>query len=399
MKNNFSQYFYASLDKVLLIPTAFQIATGLAPLLFLKILFSNFPDQTVIRVEQLFAITIFCSVVINWSSNLFLARIYSRLLSSGSYLTILFNRFLLSIICSIFIILLSEFLNLIPSEETFLYACFIIFIAQILDPSWIYIGKKKLYIPQLQIIVQYSLATTLLLLSYDPIKSIAFSWLVSSIIFLMPVVKEIKIYRISLSLSRRIFRRFLLPTSSEIGTSLFSKLDVLYVASILSPQTAVIYIILRKHVLALQSVLFAALRLLYIETNSARLVSFNKGFQFYIILGVIFGSVAIYFSITSFFGRELDFEALGALLIFILGVPIGYIKNRAQFQSIYKRGLFQLDLSLTVSAFLIYVINLFIITNFGPKFLILMVVIRISCDLTYLLGYEFYKLIFKQTDT
>ena len=387
------KYFQASLDKVIFVPTLLQIFSGLAPLIFLKILFSDYSDSTIIRVEQLFAITIFCSVLIAWSSNLFLARIYSRLLNSGAYTTIILTKAILALLCLLILEFFSSVLNVLPNDSSFFLASCVILLTHVLDISWVYIGKKKLFIPQLQLIVQYGLAIILISNDFEPLTAIPISWFLAILIFYIPILGEIRFNKFSISLSYRILRRFFFPTSSEVATSLFSKLDVVYVASILSPKTAVIYILLRKHVIALQSVLFASLRLLYIEQNEAKLDTYNLGFRAYIFIGLICGSALILFSVVYFFQVQLDFNGLMALGVFLSGIPLGYLKNKTQFQEVYRKSLFKLDLTLTLSSFIFYVFCLVAMSIFSLESLVLMVLIRIASDLIYLSLFKIYKII------
>ena len=387
------KYFHASLDKVIFVPTLLQIFSGLAPLIFLKILFSDYSDSIIIRVEQLFAITIFCSVLIAWSSNLFLARIYSRLLNSGAFITIILTKAILALFCLLILEFFSSVIKVLPNDTSFYLACCVILLTHVLDVSWIYIGKKKLFIPQLQLILQYGLAIILISNNFEPLTAIPISWFIAILIFYIPILREIRLNKFSISLSYRILRRFFFPTSSEVATSLFSKLDVVYVASILSPKTAVIYILLRKHVIALQSVLFAALRLLYIEQNETKLDSYSLGFRAYIFVGLVCGSTLILLSIVYFFQAQLDFNGFLALGVFLLGIPLGYLKNKTQFQEVYKMSLFKLDLALTLSSFIFYIFCLVTMSIFSLESLILMVLIRIASDLIYLNLFKIYKII------
>ena len=348
------------MDKAVLYPTILQLFTALAPLLFFKFVFGRYTPAEIINLEILFVINAFFAVITNWSSTLFLSRVLLRFSKSGAVTTLLFNRALivLGIIAILYLVqMLVDFKGWNPD---LIFAICIILISQIFDSSFYYVGLKKLYIPQLQLMLQYGLALSLISFGADLFWSVALSWLIVTLCFFISILNKLNFSCVRFSLSKRIFKSFLMPTMSEVTTSIFSKLDVLFVANILSPTSAVIYILIRKHVLAAQSIIFASIRLLYLERNEESLRNIQSLIKMYIFVVCTVGVFAIYLSILLLFNYDLEFIEILALILFTAGIPLGYEKVRMQLQYAYKQGRFRLDLIATITVVISYILSFFV---------------------------------------
>ena len=370
-------------NKAVLYPTVLQLFTAVAPLMFFRFVFQGYPPAEIIIIELLFVFNAFCAVITSWSSTLFLSRIYARLAKSGAFSTILFNRSITVGCIFVVFIIIQQFTELLPEKTEFLFALLLILVSQIFDSSWFYVGQKKLYMPQLQLICQYCLALTMCYYESPILLAIGVSWLILSICFFIPTLKVIRFSPVRLSLSLRIFRRFSLPTLSEIATSLFSKLDVLYASVLLTPANAVVYILFRKHILAIQSVIFASIRLLYLERDPEELAKINSLIRVYVTLACTLGVIAVYCSVLVFFGYDMSSDDVIALIVFAIGIPLGYYKVQTQLQYAYINGFFVLDLLASFFVFAIYMLCIGVFSFLFTDLLIWMVLARISNDVVY----------------
>ena len=370
-------------NKVVLYPTVLQLFTALVPLIFFRFVFQGYPTSEIITIELLLVFGAFCGVITSWSSTLFLSRMYSRLAKSGAISTILFNR---SVIVGCIVVIFSfaqQFTYAIPTKTEFSFSLLLVLVSQIFDSSWFYVGQKKLYMPQLQLICRYCLALTMCYIGSPILLAVGVSWLILSIVFFIPILKVIRFGPVRLSLSLRIFRRFSLPTLSEIATSLFSKLDVLYASVFLAPANAVVYILLRKHILAIQSVIFASIRLLYLERDQEKLAKIGSLIRLFVTLTSTLGVIAVYFSVLVLFEYDMSKGDIGALIVFAIGIPLGYFKVQTQLQYAYINGFFLLDLLASIFVFTIYILGIQFFSYVFTDLLIWMVLARISNDVVY----------------
>ena len=370
-------------NKVVLYPTVLQLLTAIVPLIFFRFVFQGYSPSEIITIELLLVFGAFCGVITSWSSTLFLSRMYSRLSKSGAISTILFNR---SVTVGCIVVIFSSmqlFTDVMPGKTEFLFALLLVLISQIFDSSWFYVGQKKLYVPQLQLICRYSLALTMCYFESPILLAVGISWLILSIGFFIPILKVIRFGPVRLSLSLRIFRRFSLPTLSEIVTSLFSKLDVLYASVFLAPANAVVYILLRKHILAIQSVIFASIRLLYLERDQEELAKIGSLIRLFVTLTSTFGVIAVYWSVSVLFKYNMSIDDVIALIIFAIGIPLGYYKVQTQLQYAYINGFFLLDLLASIFVFAMYMLGIQFFSYVFTDLLIWMVLARIGNDVVY----------------
>tara|TARA_B100000787_G_scaffold30935_1_gene20783 strand:- start:9597 stop:10829 length:1233 start_codon:yes stop_codon:yes gene_type:complete len=370
-------------NKAVLYPTVLQLFTAVAPLMFFRFVFQGYPPAEIIIIELLFVFNAFCAVITSWSSTLFLSRIYSRLAKSGAFSTILFNRSITVGCIFVVFFIIQQFTAVIPETSDFLFTLLLFLVAQMFDSSWFYVGQKKLYMPQLQLICQYCLAFIMCYYEAPILLAIGVSWLTISICFFIPIVKVVRFGPVRLSLSLRIFRRFSLPTLSEIATSLFSKLDVLYASVLLTPANAVVYILLRKHILATQSIIFASIRLLYLERDPEELAKINSLIRLYVTLACTLGVIAVSWSVSVLFEYDMSSDDVIALIIFAIGIPLGYYKVQTQLQYAYINGFFVLDLLASFFVFAMYMLCIGVFSFLFTDLLIWIVLARISNDVVY----------------
>lgn len=368
-----------------------QLFAALAPLLFLRIVFRAHEASEIVQMEVLLAIFAFSATISNWSGNLFLARSYARLLKSGAFTTILINRLILIVILFIVLLIIDGLSATVSLDTRFLMALALMHLGQLIDISWVYIGQKKLYIPQIQIFTQYLFASLMLVNNVDLFVSIAISWVIVPIIFYYPLRRIIRFGSYRKSLSEKFFKIYWKPTLAELSTSLFSKLDVIYASVLLGPNSALLYIVLRKHIVALQGVIFSAVRLQYLERNQKLLEKIGLTIQTYVYLASTIGVGFVYISVTVFFETNLSPLDLIALFILGVGILVAQSKNKLQFQHVYRNRLFSYDLIANFIVFVVYCLGILGLGHFFGITVLYLVALRVMNDVTYILSINVFR--------
>lgn len=366
-----------------LLPIFFQVSAIIVPFLYLHFALRQGQEKA-LDGEVLLSFLGFAAIAIDYSASTFIARLQARLLRAGGYATILVGRLVVALLTLSLCALISVGVGSTLSVINIAAFC-AGFLAIALDPSWIFIGRGNLWTPAALTTLRFAIATALTSEGFPPILGIGLGFLLGSVIFMIhgfrwirltPVVRP----RLFLGILKRLF----LPTTTDLTTALFSRLDVA-VASILLPvDQALMYTICRKLILGLQSVTFSSVRVLYIEKNKARRTENEAALLRLSLLSTAASpplcSIAIYYFM------DFSFTPTLILVIIILSslIMIGYFKNILQFAILYRNGLFLYDFLATQVAAISFGLMTLTLYVAHQQSAIIFAIIRVTTEIVYL---------------
>ena len=129
--------------------------------------------------------------------------------------------------------------------------------------------------------------------------------------------------------------------------------------------------------------IFASIRLLYLERDQEELAKIGSLIRLFVTLTSTFGVIAVYFSVWVLFEYDMSNEDIGALIVFAIGIPLGYYKVQTQLQYAYINGFFLLDLLASIFVFAMYMLGIQFFSYVFTDLLIWMVLARIGNDVVY----------------
>lgn len=351
---------------------------------FLFLFFSNklFETDYVVQSEVFISLISFIIIIIDYSSTLLLSKYANVIFNSGRFTTVIIFKFSLAFL--LLTILLIYFLLTNSLELLFISSIILVLIATIFDINWYYINKNELWVPQLQVFSRYLIAIILILCNLLPIISISISYVVVSFFVVSLNHKKININYFRFKFFKYLSIKYFYPTLSESTTSMFSKMDVFYANTMLHSKDMYSYIIIRKVLYALNSVVFSSVRSLFVLTNQKLIDKFKK-IQLLIVILSFFIGVPILIILSDFlFELELSQDNIYSFILFSLILFIGYLKNVIQLEKLFSFGLFKYEFIITLVSLIAFLtIPLFIKINT----LYLFILVRLSPDILYIIIY------------
>jgi hypothetical protein len=254
----------------------------------------------------------------------------------------------------------------------------------VFDPSWIYIGKRKLWIPAAIVSIRFGLAALLTSVGAQPVMALAISYLSSSLFFLsISGIRANDLDNIRTSIFIRILKRYYTPTLTEGVTAVFSRLDIAIAALLLQPSEALIYAVSRKLMLGINSVLFSSARIFYLERDANHLYVLQRRLTQYTWLAFVFSLPVSIFFIKFWFNLQIDFELIVTLLSLSMLILLGHKKILMQFGFFYVNQKFSMDLIYSVVSLLSFLSLLVILTFFDLNTAFTFSIARLMPDFLY----------------
>jgi len=371
------------LNRQLFWPALMQCLAMAAPFFYLRAAIAHSPNAAV-EGESILSIAGFAAIAIDFSASTFLARTQARLLNSGALTTILLGRFAVASIlffCSIAFLAVtgdSPFIGVIISLVAMLLGI-------VADPSWIYIGRGHLWIPAIIATIRFGVAAVLTLAGMLPILSLAIAFLISSLFFLALARLKLRFFgRFKWQLCIRLARRYYIPTLTEGLTAVFSRLDVAIAVAILPTQDALIYAVIRKLIVGLQSVAFSGARFFYLERDPNVLQSLQRALLKNTLLIMAGGLPLSLVVAVWWFNLPLKASVVSTLMLLAIIVLLGYRKTLVQFGHLYVHRRFSSDLLFSAVSMLGFAALCALLAQKDSPSVIAFASIRVAADLIYL---------------
>lgn len=372
-----------TMDRRILLPATAQILALVAPFLYLRVVVVNHGAASALSSELILSMAGFFAIAVDWSSMTFLSRTQARLLRGGAYFSILAAKLLVALVL---FAAAAVFLYSAPTSNgpSLVGIIAVVLLAIAIDPSWIHVGRGLVWVPPALSAFRFVCATLLSMWGIDPILALALSFCLGSVIFLLPVMRQLAWPgRLSWRLPVRVARRYYLPTFTDLLTAAFSRLDVALAAFLLSTDQALSYAVSRKLIVGLMSIAFSSSRLFYLERDAARLQSLKRSLVKTCTLIVLIGVPCAYVAATKVFlvpggfGLQLTLGCLAML------IPLGYAKTIIQFSYLYQSGRYGSNFAYSVMSLSVFVLSILIMAISGFDSVVLFSLIRVSADATY----------------
>jgi hypothetical protein len=359
-----------------------------APFFYLRAAIGHSRNAAV-EGESILSIVGFAAIAIDFSASTFLARTQSRLLNSGALTTILLGRLA---VASILLICSVVFLAVTGNSPLDGFA--VSLVAMLLgigaDPSWIYIGRGHLWVPAIIATIRFGAAALLTLTGMLPILSLAIAFLFSSLFFLALARLKLSFFgRFKWHLCIRLARRYYMPTLTEGLTAVFSRLDVAIAVAVLPTQDALIYAVIRKLIVGLQSVAFSGARFFYLERDPKALQSLQRALLKNTLL-ILAGGLPVSLVVAVWwFNLPLDTSVVSTLALLAIIVLLGYKKTLVQFGQLYVHRRFSSDLLFSAVSMLSFAALCALLAQSDSPSVIAFASIRVAADVIYLVMARF----------
>ena len=371
-------------DRRILLPAIAQVLALITPFVYLRTVVVGHGVEIAVASELILSITGFFTIVVDWSSTTFLSRSQARLLSSGAYFSILVSKLAAAFVllaCGVAFLTATT-----PHAHAYTGYIAMVMIGIALDPSWIYVGRGLLWVPPALGACRFGSATVPCLWGVDPILALALSFFLSSVIFLLPIVRQLVWpARLSLRLPARIVRRYYVPTITEFLTAAFSRLDTAVAAILLNTDQALMYAVSRKLTLGLLSVTFSSARLFYLERNRAKLLSLKLSMKRTAAVTMLVGVPCAYVLAAQVFLVPGEYGLILTLGCLALLFPLGYLKTLIQFTCLYQGRRYGDHLAFTAASLAVFVLGCGVIGIVGWDSAVLLALLRVTADAAYVL--------------
>jgi hypothetical protein len=376
------------LDRRLFWPALMQCLAMAAPFFYLRAAIGHSRNAAV-EGESILSIVGFAAIAIDFSASTFLARTQSRLLNSGALTTILLGRLA---VASILLICSVVFLAVTGNSplDGFAVSLVAMLLGIVADPSWIYIGRGHLWVPAIIATIRFGAAALLTLTGMLPILSLAIAFLFSSLFFLALARLKLSFFgRFKWHLCIRLARRYYMPTLTEGLTAVFSRLDVAIAVAVLPTQDALIYAVIRKLIVGLQSVAFSGARFFYLERDPKALQSLQRALLKNTLL-ILAGGLPVSLVVAVWwFNLPLDTSVVSTLALLAIIVLLGYKKTLVQFGQLYVHRRFSSDLLFSAVSMLSFAALCALLAQSDSPSVIAFASIRVAADVIYLVMARF----------
>jgi hypothetical protein len=359
-----------------------------APFFYLRAAIGHSRNAAV-EGESILSIVGFAAIAIDFSASTFLARTQSRLLNSGALTTILLGRLA---VASILLICSVVFLAVTGNSplDGFAVSLVAMLLGIVADPSWIYSGRGHLWVPAIIATIRFGAAALLTLTGMLPILSLAIAFLFSSLFFLALARLKLSFFgRFKWHLCIRLARRYYMPTLTEGLTAVFSRLDVAIAVAVLPTQDALIYAVIRKLIVGLQSVAFSGARFFYLERDPKALQSLQRALLKNTLL-ILAGGLPVSLVVAVWwFNLPLDTSVVSTLALLAIIVLLGYKKTLVQFGQLYVHRRFSSDLLFSAVSMLSFAALCALLAQSDSPSVIAFASIRVAADVIYLVMARF----------
>ena len=251
-----------------------------------------------------------------------------------------------------------------------------------LDASWVYVLKSRLWFIHSQPALRYSFALLFLIFGFSPVAALVFGFsLMVALNFYLLIHKNIGLKVPNLAFAYKIYKLNRSSVFSELVTSSYSRLDLIFAGVILQADEFVVYVTIRKFVLAMTIVATSSSRELYLCNQS----DYNQSVGMLIVSCFSFGLLGclslLLFSQVILSSAMLVNYGIAISLFFLL-LPIAAAKIVGQFGFLFRRKLFGHDLFITLLCFLFF-LGFLILVNTLDFGLLGIIAARLSVDFLY----------------
>lgn len=371
------------ISRMFAIPLVFQALSVIFPFVYLKLAYNQGLYQA-LSSELIQAIVGFGLVAIDFSAATFLAKKQRFLSIKGAVLTIISGRIVFSIAVFFVGCVIIHFSGGY-SSYTNLLSFFLILFSISIDPTWIMVGRGKVWFPSFVSIIRFSLASVFIICDIDAVLSLGLSYFLSSISLILYFRFDIfNSARVKFGLYTRIIKNYYIPTLSEALTATFSRLDVFFAVIILTPQDALTYTLTRKIIIGFQSLAQSGSKYIYLYAGDSGFSDIRKNFKILCYL-LFFVSIPVSIFVSVFlFQQDFNFNIIFSVVIMSFLVLATYYKTLYQFAYLYAARRFNIDIVCALFSCFSFLLlsSVLYFSNYGEPYLFAS--IRVFVDFSYI---------------
>lgn len=354
------------------------------PFIYLKLAYEQGLYQA-LSSEMLLSIAGFTLVAIDFSASTFLAKKYNLLCSKGAALSIFAGRLIFSLIAFIFgfsaIYISSNYLSL-----TNVFSLLLLLISSAFDPTWIMIGKGKVWFPSFVSILRFFSASILVLSGVNAALAIGLSYIAISFILIYFVREQVfNNVEVRIKLYLRIIRNYYIPTISEAFTAIFTRLDVFLAVLVLSAEQAITYVLVRKLAIGFQSLAQSGSKHIYLRHGTVNFDSVKRDFNLICLLVFSISIPSSILFLMLFFSWSVNLELFFQVLIMLLLILATYYKTVIQYECFFVNRMFDFDFYLSFISALMFILVSVALYFFNIESLTCFIIARVLVDFLYII--------------
>lgn len=373
-----------------------QFLNIVVPFLILKFNYDINGTSSVVRYEVALSLIAFFSILINYSSSIFLSTsIIMKFKPRTIYYTVIKSRFYLWLITLLILLILSIFDD--ESLEIYFFTSIVLF-SVVFELQFYFISQSKSYIYQLLILPRTLLPLILIFFGVDLLYSISLSYLISIILQVSIFFSETEgEFRDNKRFRGAFLSTYKINTFTDLLSAVFSQLDTFIVSYFLNDSMSLIYITLKKVIRVVMSLLNYVFRSMYftyikLGKESAAFKGKLLTANVYIIIAYIFYFIFwdfLVFDLLSISNKTEEWSL--SVFIFSFIIVLGYVKSLVVHLYLYTNRLFICNMSLSITVLILYISAFFIFPSGGDLYF--SILNRVLADLAYLLLFlAYYKL-------
>jgi len=362
-----------------------QFLAGVTPLGYLYLFNDTSNQQQLVSFELFLGYSYFCIALVNYSTDTFVAKRYRYYLHPKNILKLIRLRLTVSLLACMVIL---TYVACFKSPEALWLI--LILIGATIDASWVFIGKKKIYVSSLIVGATYILAGILFLnLSLLPHSSFAIAYIIVAVGGCLLTYDFRKVSDLCWSSDNELRKALFWPTINELLTLAAYRLDLVVFAIFCPVEQMYVYALIKKHVQGFQSVLLSGVKLIYLSESTATIKKLKSIYGLMLLTLPLCGGLLSLLSLKYFFEMELSFiEIIYCVLFFCFSSYFAFLKQQAQFEFLYRKFLLFDDLKLSVFVYIMFIMLCGVVAFLELEGLLFMILIKTANDLWYVLAFK-----------
>src|SRR6266702_985814 len=153
-----------------------QVFALLGPFVYLGVALKRNGSAVALTSEVVLSLVGLYAIIIDWSATTFLARMHRRLLSSGAYFSVVAARLAGALLIAFLTVLARPLVCSALDARLSLLVFTTILVGVAIDPSWIFVGRKQVWVPQAVSACRFFIGTSLALCGLNPIVGLALAF-------------------------------------------------------------------------------------------------------------------------------------------------------------------------------------------------------------------------------
>lgn len=381
-------------DKEVALNFIFQGMNVVLPIVTLRYMIGNLSAGQVLEYESLLSLIGFFAFLVDFSTSTLLARQVHFFYGGARVASVVLLKLAL---CFISLFLITFIAAIFGSGIKLVLASFLVLVGGAFDFSYIYLADGTYYRYMFLQTMRGLCILILILISVDPVWSYVVTsfGLVVGAYYLLLDKKPVLRWHVQRRLIGFLFKKFTLPTATEVLTAVFSQLDSYLVASLASSEVGIQYVTIRKVIRGVLSLINNLFKIVYIRATRNEAHSVNRFIFGYIFVATLFLAIVGLPLMKILAGTHYKPMLYYGFLIQLTILPFGYWKNHITYNDLLVKERFTRYLGYTFISSGGYILML---TNpFATLTIIFLSTIRTLADVVFIAFYYLGKFYDRRT--